>query len=284
MAFDVEIAVVIAVLGAAFLHAFWNFQVRGTSDKALGMAAVMFGHLPMAVVGTCFVGLPPASAWPYVLVSAFLHLGYQVFLLNAYRFGELTEIYPIARGASPLLITVFTMVVFPGALVIGEIVGILMVSGAIIAYGVAQYRREQVRLTAILLACATGFFIASYSLVDAAGTRIAESAAAYYGASTSANAILFALYLVWFHPGVLRKSYIGAPRTFIYGGAASYIAYVTVLWACLHAPVAVVSSLRETSVLFAVGLGVVFLKERLTVFKLSIIVLIFAGVVTLRMA
>jgi drug/metabolite transporter (DMT)-like permease len=284
MAFAVEIAVVIAVLGAAFLHAFWNFQVRSTSDKALGMAAVMFGHLPMALLGICFVGVPPALAWPYVLVSAFLHLGYQVFLLNAYRFGELSEIYPIARGASPLLITVFTMVVFPGALMIGEIVGILMVSGAIIAYGVAQYRREQVRLTAILLACATGFFIASYSLVDAAGTRIAESAVAYYGASTSANAVLFALYLVWFHPGVLRQSYIGAPRTFIYGGTASYIAYVTVLWACLHAPVAVVSSLRETSVLFAVGLGVVFLKERLTVFKLSIILLIFAGVVTLRIA
>ena len=279
-----ELSVVAAVLGAAFLHAFWNFQVRGTADKALGMAAVMFGHLPMALVGVGFVGLPAADAWPYVMASAVLHLGYQVFLLNAYRFGGLTEIYPIARGASPLLITLFTMLAFPGALVLGEIIGVVLVSGAIIAYGVAQYRRASVGMTGLGLACATGCFIASYSVVDASGTRIAESAIAYYGASTSANAVLFAVYLRHFHPGVLRRCYSGAPKTFIYGGTASYIAYVTVLWACLHAPVAVVSSLRETSVLFAVGLGVVFLKERLTLFKIFIILLIFVGVIILRMA
>ena len=111
-----DISVVLVVLGAAFLHAFWNFQVRSTEDKALGMAAVMFGHLPLAIIGLAYVGLPPMGAWPYVFVSAVLHLGYQVFLLNAYRFGELTQIYPVARGASPLLITVFTMAAVPGVL------------------------------------------------------------------------------------------------------------------------------------------------------------------------
>ena len=94
-----DISVIFVVLGAAFLHAFWNFRVRGTEDKALGMAAVMFGHLPLAMIGLVYVGLPPSGAWPYVMVSAVLHLGYQVFLLNAYRFGELTQIYPVARGA-----------------------------------------------------------------------------------------------------------------------------------------------------------------------------------------
>ena len=100
-----DISIVLVVLGAAFLHAFWNFLVRGTHDKALGMAAVMFGHLPLAFIGLFYAGLPPEGAWPYVMASAVLHLGYQVFLLNAYRFGELTQIYPVARGASPLLIT-----------------------------------------------------------------------------------------------------------------------------------------------------------------------------------
>ena len=279
-----DVTVVAAVLAAAFLHAFWNFQVRGTADKALGMAAVMFGHLPLAWVAMLFSGLPAFESWPYVFGSAVLHLGYQIFLLNAYRFGELTEIYPIARGASPLLITLFTMLALPGTLVPMEILGVIMVSGAIITYGVAQYRRAAVGLTGILLACATGCFIASYSIVDATGTRIATSAIAYYGASTSLNALLLAAYLQVFHPGVLRRCYHGAPRTFIYGGTASYLAYVTVLWACLYAPVAVVSSLRETSVLFAVGLGVVFLKERLTWFKIGIILLIFSGVIVLRLA
>ena len=277
-----DIIVIFVVLGAAFLHAFWNFQVRGTEDKALGMAAVMFGHLPLAIIGLAYVGLPPSGAWPYVMVSAVLHLGYQVFLLNAYRFGELTQIYPVARGASPLLITLFTMITVPGVLKTMEVIGVIMVSGAIITYGVAQYRTKSVGFTGIILAVITGCFIASYSIIDATGTRITQSAISYYGASTTANVVLLALYLLRFHPTVIGRVYRDAPRTFVIGGNASYFAYVAVLWACLSAPVAVVSSLRETSVLFAVVLGVLVLKEKMTPFKVAIIVTIFCGVIVLR--
>ena len=139
-----EISVIFVVLGAAFLHALWNFQVRGTEDKALGMAAVVFGHLPLAITGLAYAGLPPAAAWPYLIASAVLHLGYQVFLLNAYRFGELTQIYPVARGASPLLITLFTMITVPGILQAMDLLGIVLVSGAIMAYGIVQYRSNSV--------------------------------------------------------------------------------------------------------------------------------------------
>ena len=279
-----DISVVFVVLGAAFLHAFWNFQVRGTEDKALGMAAVMFGHLPLAIIGLAYVGLPAQGAWQYVFVSAVLHLGYQVFLLNAYRFGELTQIYPVARGASPLLITIFTMIIVPGTLKSGEVIGVIMVSGAIITYGIAQYRTKTVGFTGIVLAVVTGCFIASYSMVDAVGTRITQSAISYYGASTTANAVLLALYLMRYHPTVIGRVYRDAPRTFVIGGNASYFAYVAVLWACLSEPVAVVSSLRETSVLFAVVLGVLVLKEKITPFKIAIILTIFFGVIVLRMA
>ena len=279
-----DISVVLVVLGAAFLHAFWNFQVRGTEDKSLGMAAVMFGHLPLAIIGLAYVGLPVSSSWPYVIVSAVLHLGYQVFLLNAYRFGELTQIYPVARGASPLLITLFTMMVVPGVLQTREIIGVIMISGAIMIYGILQYRARSISFTGIILAVITGFFIASYSIVDAEGTRIAQSAISYYGASTTANAVLFAIYLLWFQPSVFRRIFRDSLSTFVIGGNASYFAYVAVLWACLSTPVAVVSSLRETSVLFAAGLGILFLKEKMTLLKVVVILTIFCGVIALRTA
>ena len=279
-----DISVILVVLGAAFMHAFWNFQVRGTEDKALGMAAVMFGHLPLAIIGLGYAGLPLSGSWPYVVVSAVLHLGYQIFLLNAYRFGELTQIYPVARGASPLLITLFTMMTVPGFLQIMEVIGVIMISGAIMTYGIIQYRTKSVGFTGIILAVITGFFIASYSIVDAEGTRITQSAVSYYGASTTANAILFALYLLWCRPAVFGRIFLDAPSTFIIGGNASYLAYVAVLWACLSTPVAVVSSLRETSVLFAVGLGVLFLKEKMTLLKVGVILTIFSGVIVLRTA
>ena len=253
-----DISVIFVVLGAAFLHAFWNFQVRGTEDKSLGMAAVMFGHLPLAIIGLTYVGLPVSDSWPYVMVSAVLHLGYQIFLLNAYRFGELTQIYPVARSASPMLITLFTMIMVPGILQTMEVIGVIMISGAIMIYGIVQYRTKSVGFAGIILAIITGFFIASYSIVDAEGTRIAQSAISYYGASTTANAVLFAIYLLWFKPSVFGRIFPDAFSTFVIGGNASYFAYVAVLWACLSAPIALVSSLRETSVLFAVGLGCCF--------------------------
>ena len=279
-----EISVVFVVLGAAFLHAFWNFLVRSTEDKALGMAAVMFGHLPLAVFGLLYVGLPSLESFPYVMISAVLHLGYQVFLLNAYRFGELNQIYPVARGASPLLITLFTMFTVPGVLKPIEVIGVVMVSGAILTYGIIQYRHKDVGVIGILLAFIAGCFIASYSIIDASGARITQSAVSFYSASTTVNAVFLALYMSLFHPTVLGRMYRDAPRTFIIGGNASYFAYTAVLWACLSAPVAVVSSLRETSVLFAAGLGVVFLKEKITGFKIGIILTIFFGIILLRVS
>ena len=279
-----EISVIFVVLGAAFLHALWNFQVRGTEDKALGMAAVVFGHLPLAITGLAYAGLPPAAAWPYLIASAVLHLGYQVFLLNAYRFGELTQIYPVARGASPLLITLFTMITVPGILQAMDLLGIVLVSGAIMAYGIVQYRSNSVAFNGIVLAFVTGFFIASYSIVDAVGARITQSAISFYGVSTTANALFFAVYLFRFHPNVMGRIHRDAPRTFFIGGNASYFAYVAALWACLSTPVAVVSSLRETSVLFAVGLGVIFLREKMTPLKTTITFTIFCGVIILHMA
>ncbi len=93
-----ELGDVAAVLGAAFLHAFWNFMVRRADDKALGMASVMIGHVPLAVLAFLWMGLPPLANGPYVLMSAVLHVGYSVFLLHAYRFGELSTIYPDCQG------------------------------------------------------------------------------------------------------------------------------------------------------------------------------------------
>ena len=208
---------IFSVLSAAFLHAFWNFQVKDTPNKAIGMAAVMFGHLPLAGIGLLYSGLPSLEATPYLIASAFLHLGYQVFLLNAYRFGSLTSIYPIARGMAPLLITLVSILILNEMLEVSQILGIVIISTAIIC------------------------------------------------------------------PSVLFSFHKEARNTLIYGGTASYLAYVIVLWACLHAPVAIISSLRETSLLFAIILGAVFLKEKITMFKIIMIVSILCGILLLRL-
>ena len=279
-----EFTVILVVLLAAFLHAFWNFQVRGSDDKALGVGAVMIGHLPLAILGLIIVGLPPLSSWPYLLGSTVFHLGYQIFLMNAYRHGELTQIYPIARGVAPLLIALVSIIVIRNDFSAQQLAGILMVSGGIILHGVFQFHRTQTPMTGLVLALITGFFIAGYSLVDGHGTRHAGNALSFYGTVTVINVAAFMIYLRLFNPGVLSRISTDGRKILLLGGNLSYIAYVLVLWACLSAPIAVVSALRETSVIFALFLGTMLLKEKLTVMKVVVTIIILLGVITLRLA
>ena len=275
--------VILAVLAAAFLHAFWNFLLKENNDKALSMYAVTVGHLPIALVGVAFVGLPPSEALPYIILSGFLHTGYQVFLMNAYRFGALSNIYPIARGLSPLLLALVTIGFAHDELSRLELLGIALVAGALIIFGLAQYRFNKDGPLGVILAIITGCFIASYSLTDALGTRVTGSAFAFYGAMSFVNVLLFTGYYLCFHRDALKRLPREGMKMMVVGGGASYLAYVMVLWACLTLPVAVVSSLRETSVLIVMIFGVVFLKEDLTRPKLLACIAVVCGIALMRL-
>ena len=275
--------VILAVLAAAFLHAFWNFLLKENNDKALSMYAVTVGHLPIALVGVAFVGLPPSEALPYIILSGFLHTGYQVFLMNAYRFGALTNIYPIARGLSPLLLALVTIGFAHDELSRLELLGIALVAGALIIFGLAQYGFNKDGPMGVILAIITGCFIASYSLTDALGTRVTGSAFAFYGAMSFVNVLLFTGYYLCFHRDALKRLPREGMKMMVVGGGASYLAYVMVLWACLTLPVAVVSSLRETSVLIVMIFGVVFLKEELTRPKLLACIAVVCGIALMRL-
>ncbi len=276
--------VFLAVISAAFLHAFWNFLVKGNDDKAMAMAAVALGHVPFCLGGLVLFGLPPTDALPMIVLSALLHTGYQIFLMNAYRFGGLSQIYPIARGLSPLLLSLASFAFMYDMPQRTDIIGIALVSGALIVFGIFQYRFDVDGPKGLVLACLTGLFIASYSMIDAIGTRIAGNAPGFYGVMSTLNGLLMLVYFLFRHrPSLVNLSRHGRGLFWI-GGGASYFAYVFVLWACLHAPVAVVSSVRETSVLFAMALAVFFLGETLSVLRLATTLVIVCGVILLRLA
>ena len=127
--------VISVILLAAFLHAFWNFLVRGNSDKTVGMAAIVYGHLPLALLGLAWFGFPKIEALGYIIASSVLHVGYQAFLMNSYRFGGLTQVYPIARGSAPLMIVIISVIISTDHLKYLEILGILTVSLGIFCTG-----------------------------------------------------------------------------------------------------------------------------------------------------
>ena len=275
--------ILVAVLSAAFFHAFWNFLVKKNEDKALAVIAVCLGHLPFSVAALFFSGLPPLSSLSYLLISALLHTGYQVFLIHAYRFGELSAVYPIARGLSPLLLMIAGFILGQDMLSPYQIMAVCLIGLSLLIFGFSQYQLSKKGLKGVLLAVATGFFIASYSLVDGLGTREAQSAIAFYGVLSLLNSLFLTGYFLIWHRASLWALPTKGQQIFWIGGGASYLAYVIVLWACLYAPIAVVSSLRETSTLIAVLLGVFLLKEKMTFGKAGAVLLIVIGVMLIRL-
>ena len=273
-----------AVIGAAVLHAVWNAVMKSGHDQHLSMTAIVLGHAPIALVMAFIAPLPDPTSWPYLIAGAALHIGYQLFLLTSYRFGDLTQVYPIARGTSPLLVAGVSVVFLGVALSSVEILAILMIAVGVMSLSLVRQKDGLRNSRAAALAFATGCFIAGYSLVDGLGARQAGTALGFYAWLSLINASVFAIIMAVAKPGLIRRIHIDAVPALVIGGGASFIAYALVIWAFTQAPIALVTALRETSIIFALLIGVFFLKERLDLAKVASTVITLSGAILLRFA
>ena len=276
--------VILTTLLAALLHATWNAMAKGAVDKHLSMAGVIIGHLPYAVVALFFVPIPDVASWPYLIGSLILHFGYQLFLLNAYRIGDLTQVYPVARGIAPILVALVSVSLLKVALGWIEIAAIGMIAAGLLSLGLVRGQSGSRNPKAVSLAVATGCFIAAYSMVDGLGARTAGTAVGFYSWAAIGNAAIFAIFLRINKPGVLGRLMTEGRSVFIFGGAASYLAYALVVWGFTQAPIALVTALRETSIVFALFFGVFFMSERLDLLKVWATFVTITGAILLRFA
>ncbi|HEY0266316.1 MAG TPA: EamA family transporter [Rhizomicrobium sp.] len=267
------------VLFAALLHASWNALLKGGGDGLWSMTVMGVATAIACAVALPFLPWPLRASWPFIAASALLHIGYNAFLIRAYRSGDFGSAYPIARGSSPMLVTL------GAALVAGEqptllgMAGILLVSIGIISLA---FRGRRLPETGIFYALGTGAFIAAYSVTDGIGGRL------------SGNAIAYTLWmcLLWgatalpvyrlMRPG--QGLWRGGRNTGLaaLGGVISVAAYGIVIFAMTRAPMGSVSALRETSVLFAVLLGRMFFGEALTARRILAALVIAAGAICLE--
>ncbi|MFT7574523.1 MAG: drug/metabolite transporter (DMT)-like permease [Alphaproteobacteria bacterium] len=275
--------VFVAVISAAALHAVWNALAKGGTDKHLSMTAVALGHTPIALAALAFVPTPTPESWPYIAVGMVLHTGYQLVLLAAYRIGDLTQVYPIARGTAPLIVAGVSTVFLGVTLAPLELLAVLTIALGILSLGFVRQQDGTRNGRASLLAFITGCFIASYSLIDGTGARISGSALGFYSWVAIGNSVLFAAYIAATKPGLLSSLH-KAKQTFIIGGTASFVAYGIVIWAFTQAPIALVTALRETSIIFALVIGVWFLGEKLDLAKVFSTFVTLLGAAMLRLS
>ncbi|MDP1882629.1 MAG: DMT family transporter [Bradyrhizobium sp.] len=280
----IETHVLLIVLFAAVLHATWNGLVKGASDKVISMTAVVLGHVPIALLVLPFVPLPDAASFPYIVGGAALHVGYQLFLLWAYRHGDLTQVYPIARGTAPLIVAACSVLIFRETLSTLQLIGITTIGCGIMSLVLVRGSQGLHNPRGAALALITGCFVAGYSMVDGYGARAAGTPVGFYAWETMLNAATFALIIATTSPGTLRTTIRSHKKMMAVGGGASFLAYALVVWAFTQAPIAVVTALRETSIVFALLIGVFLLKERLNLVKLVSAMLTMLGALMLRFA
>ncbi len=275
--------VALFVLLAAVMHASWNAALRSGRDRLWASMAMSFSSAVACLFAIPFLPIPAPASWPHILLSAFIHIIYSLLLVRMYRHGDFGVTYPVARGSSPLLIAI------GGAALSAEWVsplswlGIALVSSGIftLARSGAHFDRKSVPA-----ALTTGLAIASYSLTDGLGARLAGNAASYTAWMMTLYGAAMPCVFLWIRrggeQGFLRDRSRRDMIQAVGGGIVSAVGYGIVIWAMKYSAMGMVSALRETSVLFAAVLGRVFLGEPFTARKVVAAILIAGGAVCLR--
>jgi len=252
------LTVFIAVILAAFLHAVWNAMVKKGEDKYISLTAVVLGHIPIAIAVIFFTPMISYQSIPYIFISAIFLSGYEWCLLSAYRLEDYTKVYPIARGAAPIFIVIFCLLLFNITILKFELVGILVISFGIIILGFQNIKTFK-NHSAMAYALGTGLFISGYSITDGFGGRLSESPLNYTSWLMILNAIIFLILLkIMNKRGVVNKVLDKEKKILFVGGTLSYIVYATIIWAFTKASVPTVAALRETSIIFALLIGTFF--------------------------
>jgi drug/metabolite transporter (DMT)-like permease len=277
------LAVSLAVLFAALLHASWNAMIKGSRDVLLDSASIVLGAGVVALPFLFFVAPLARAAWPYVAVSLTIHLAYYYLMVNAYRVGDLTLVYPLMRGVAPLITGIAGIIVLQELPSVLAWIGMLLISLGVFALAFRNLGHAPSR-AAIGFALANAAVIAAYTLVDGKGARLSLNVWSYITWLFVIDAVPFSLYMLARH----RTRFLGYLRAHpdrgLIGGGLSASAYAIAVWAMTQAPVALVASLRETSVLFATLIGAHLLKEHLSPRRWAGVIAVVVGVVALKAA
>ena len=278
-----DLAVTGVVLLAAVLHASWNALAHAIKDQLVGFVLMGVALTVCALAMLPFVASPDPSSWPFLVASAFVHVAYNLLLWQSYRVGEFNQVYPLARGMSPLVVALVAVTLVGERLSAAQFAGVFVVSAGLAGLVLVGGLPKRDQRAALIAAAATGLAIAAYTVIDGVGVRRSDSVLGY-------TAWLFLLQ----GPGIplialaLRGRGLGRQlRPHVWAGLGagvlSMAAYGLVLWAQTRGALAAVAALRETSVIVGAAIGAVFFHERFGRPRLIATVAVATGIVLLNL-
>ncbi len=276
-----------AVLASAFFQASWNFYAKkSTAHKSslLLVGWLFFGALavPISALFTDFSTFTINSLY-FICLSGFIHCFYVLMLSWAYTVGEISVVYPVARGCGIAFTTIFAYLLKFDNISNFGIVGISCIILGTFVIGLAEVLRSSKDAKAFFIAVGVGIIISSYSLADSRGVQYVPEF--FFVAIINLATTIFALpiMLTKFRKPikvVLKKHKLEAFTIASFGA----FAYLIVLWAFTKEPTSYVVALREFSIVIATLLGVFILKEKIYKTKVLALILIVSGIIIIKIS
>src|SRR5215831_1833119 len=279
-----ENLVFLAVLFAAACHAGWNALIKVGLDPLPTTTLISLGAGAVALAFAPFVGMPAWAAMPWLIASVAIHLVYFASLIESYRTGDLGQVYPIARGSAPLMTAAATTIFVGEKLSLTGWIGIVaLVVGVLLLSSRGGRNLTEIDRRAVGFALFTALTICAYSVVDGIGARHSGSPNAYSLWLFIGIAVVMMPYALYRDGPDVIPAMQGYWRRGFAGGALQVLSYGIAIWAMTVAPIAIVATLRETSVLFGAAIAVVVLKEPLRAVRTGAACLIVLGLTVIRL-
>ena len=267
------------MLVAALLHASWHSLVKSGADQTVTLAGMGMVASVAALTVLPFVPPPPTAVWPVLAASVALHVGYKLCLAHAYATGELGEAFPLARGMVPLFATTIALATLGQVPTLAQSLGIGAVSAGLLLVMLERQGEPNWRLW--LAAVGAGLAVAGYSVLDAYGIRVFGTWLGFTAWLIVIDNIAFLALSRLQRGGALWRELIATRGRILASGLLGLASFCVFLWALSRGPVGAVSALRETSMLFAIGLGVLLHREPLSAARLAGALLMVLGVVAI---
>ena len=272
------------ILLGALLHATWNALIRGGSDKTLSTLMIVAGAGLVTACYLPFVPAPAKASWPYLALSVLIHVVYFSFVALSYRNAELSLVYPIMRGSAPVISAIAVVFVLNESPSPVGWLGVILVCSSIVLLTADSWRTGTLRLAPTALAFANAGVIVIYTLVDGIGARASGNAFSYTGwmILLTAAPVTISCFIRWpkFMTLLIRDNFMRV----LAGGACTFGSYGLALWAMTQAPIALVATLRETSVVFGTIIAATLLHEKVSPLRCLAILGVTAGAIAIKVS
>ena len=267
----------IIIIFSAICHAVWSAIIKSSSNPLSLMGITSILELLIFLPLTFYVPFPSLEIWYLLFATIFIHVLYRLNVIYSYKFGDLSFVYPIARGGSSLLIAIISIIFLKNSINFFGFLGIMIICLGLFLISFSS--KIKFNKPAFFLALSTAIFITTYTLIDGIGVRASENAFSYIFWLIALNGFPILIISIFSKNG-LRKKETYSIKAGIAAGIFATLSYALVVWSMQFIEIAYVSGIREVSIVFATIIGMLFLSEKYASKRIIPSILIALGIAT----